>query len=123
MVCLQPPQALLQHLRRQRCVAPVSADLGHQKDLVPKAFDSLPQPVFRFATVVFPAAVEECDAAVDRAVDDLYCGLLIFRGAKMMAAQAHGGNLYAGLAEALQRNQGCACHTRLSVMQAAHCEK
>ena len=84
MVRLQPSQALFEHLSGQGGVAPMGADLGHQKDLVPQAFDSLTQPVFRFSAVVFPTAVEERDTSIDGAMDDLYCGFLIFCGAKMM---------------------------------------
>ncbi len=50
------------------------------------ALDPLPQPVFRLASVVFPATIEERDASFDGAVDDLDRCLLIFGCAKMVTA-------------------------------------
>ena len=44
-------------------------------------------PVFRFAAVIFPAVVEERDAAVDRLRDDPHRRGLVLRVAQMMSAQ------------------------------------
>ena len=79
VVGLQPAQALFEHLRGERGVAAVGADLGHQEGLVAPALEALAQPVFGLAPAVLPAAVIEGDAAVESRVDKLDRGLLILR--------------------------------------------
>ncbi len=85
-------------------VAPMRTDLGHQEDAVALAFESAAEPVLGFAAMVFPAVVEERDAAANGFVDDLRGDVLFVGIAQMMAAATDGGHFHAGLAKGPKRN-------------------
>ena len=88
MIGLQPAQRLFQHLHGEASVAAVRADLGHQEDFVAAALQALAHPVFGFAAVVFPAVVEERDAAVDGLLNESNGGGDVGSVAEVMAAEA-----------------------------------
>jgi hypothetical protein len=86
MIRLQPPQALVEHLHRQRRIAPMRTNLRHQEDLVATPLKPFAQPVLRLPPVVLPAVVEKRDAPVHSAMDNLDRRLFILRGTQMMPA-------------------------------------
>src|SRR6185312_15878796 len=99
MIGLQTVQGLFEHPECEVLVAAVRADFGHQENLIALAAERAPHPVLSFAAMVFPAVVEEVDAAIDCLVDEAGCGGLVFRIAQMMAAEAERRYLSAGPAE------------------------
>jgi hypothetical protein len=94
MVGLQSVERLFEHLQGQGTIPSMRADFGHEKDLVPPAFQTLAHPVFALPAVVFPAVVEKCDSVVDRFVNYPDSGLLIFRIPKMVSAEPQRGDLH-----------------------------
>src|SRR5580658_9946515 len=106
MVGLQSAETLLEHLHGQGGITPMRTNLSHQKCFVARILQSLSQPVFGFAAVVFPTAVKEGDPAVKGAMDDGEGGRFIRGCVKMMAAQSQRGYADAGLAEFLEWNRG-----------------
>jgi transcription elongation factor GreA len=87
VIGLQPSQGLLQHFCRQPSFPAVSADFRHEKDLVAATFEALAHPVFGLATMVFPAVVEEGDAAIDGFLDDANRGGDIGSVAEVVSAE------------------------------------
>jgi hypothetical protein len=97
----------------------VSADFRHREHLVAHAFQPLPHPIFRFASVVFPAVVKECDAVIGRLADHPDGGFFIFCFAEAMSAEPERGDLHilpAKLAHGY--GGGCLLHT-LEMQQSA----
>ena len=88
VVGLKATQRLFQHFGGEAGFAAVGADLGHEEDFVAAALQALAHPVFRFAAMVFPAVVEEGDAAIDCFLDDSNRGGNVWRIAEMVAAKA-----------------------------------
>ena len=85
----------------------MGANFGHQEGLIAAALQSLAHPVFTFAAMIFPAVIEESDAAIEGFVDQGDGGRFIFGGAEMVAAHAERGDFYAFMfAELAQRNGG-----------------
>ena len=86
MIGLQPVERLLEHPQRKVFVAPMGADLSHQKNLIAFALEGAAQPDFGLSAMILPAVIEECDAAVDRSRHNFFGCFLIGGIAKMMAA-------------------------------------
>jgi hypothetical protein len=86
-------------LNSEGSIAAVGTDLGHEEGLVAKTFQSLPQPVFRFTAIVFPAAIEEIYTCINSAVNDFDGGLFAVGGAEMVAAKAKRRDFRIGLSE------------------------
>jgi hypothetical protein len=93
MVGLQAAERFFQHKQREAAIAAMGAGFGHQKNFIAQAFKAGPHPDFGFAATVFPAIVEERNAAIDRLMDDFNCGFNVGHAAEMVATQAEGGNL------------------------------
>ena len=104
MIGLQAAQRFLQHPHREVLVAAMRADLGHQETWSRRAFQAFAHPVFGFAAMIFPAVVEEGDAAVDGFVHQADSGLLVFGVAEMVAAESERGNLVAVPSEGTERD-------------------
>ncbi len=83
VIGLQAVQRLLEHLHREILAAAVRAYLRHQKYAVAAAPQAFAHPDFALAAMIFPAVVEESDAAVYRFLDDAYRGLLVLGIAQM----------------------------------------
>jgi hypothetical protein len=104
MIGLEATQGLFQHLHREACIAAVSADLGHEKCFISMSLESLTEPIFRFAAVVFPAAVVEGDSAVECAMHYFDGGLFVLCGPKVVATQAERRNFRFCFSESTERN-------------------
>ena len=74
--------------------------LGHQKHFVAAALQTRPHPDFGFSPAIFPAVIEECDAAIDCLMNDLNRGLLVGSFAQMVATKTKGGNSHLRATEA-----------------------
>src|SRR5262249_58813533 len=83
-------------------------DLGHKEDFVAPSFEALAHPILGFAAMIFPAVVEEGDAAVDGLLDDADGGLDVGGVAEMVAAEAERGNVIVVAAEGLGGDAGAA---------------
>ena len=111
VIGLQAAQRLFEHLRwRARRSRPWVQTLVIRKTLSRRPLRPLPIQSSRLAAMIFPAVVEECDAAVDGLLHDANRGLLVLRVAEVMAAEAERGDFYVGvLAERAHRHGGDAC--------------
>jgi hypothetical protein len=99
MICLQAAQALLEHLDGEGCIPAVRADLGHEEGLVAETFQTLAEPIFRFAAIIFPATVEEIDTRFDRTMDYFDGSLFAIGGAKVVPTKSEGGEFDFGFTE------------------------
>ncbi len=106
MVGLQAAERLFEHFHGEARFAAVRADLGHQENFVAAALQALAHPVFGFAAMVFPAVVEEGDAAIDGFLDDSNRSGDVWRIAEMVAAKAERRNTDVVPAKRLHRNWG-----------------
>jgi len=88
MIRLQTAQRFFEHAKGDGFIAAMSTDLGHEKDLPALAFEPAAHPNFGLAAVVLPAVIEECDAAVNCASDQLVRGLLVLGVAEMVTAES-----------------------------------
>jgi hypothetical protein len=79
MVRLQAPQRLMQHLKSQILVTPMSADLGHQEHAVALTAQAASHPNFGLAAMVSPTVVEEKDASIDGASNNCVACFQVFR--------------------------------------------
>ena len=70
VVCLQPPQRLLQLLHRDLAVASVGTHFRHQEHFVAPAAERLAHPFFAPAVVVFPGV--ERQASIDGFMHDAH---------------------------------------------------
>ena len=104
MICLEAVQGLFEHAECEVLVAAVCADLRHEENLIALAAERGAHPVLGFTAMVFPAVVEEIDAAIDRLMDEAGGGGLVFRVAQMMAAKAQRRYLNTGPTETPPRN-------------------
>ena len=104
MIRAQPPQRFVQHLEGKLRVPTMRADLRHQKDAIPLADEGATEPVLAAASPIFPAVVEERDAAVDRLVHEADGILHRWGVAEMMTPQAEGGDAIGRSSELPQRN-------------------
>ena len=94
----EPVQRLIDLQRGGFGVAAV--DLGHEEDALPVAIlESLAHADLAGPGVVIPAVVEEGDAAVDGGADEADALLGIGLLADVEAAEADGGDAFAGAAE------------------------
>src|SRR5579875_1091964 len=82
----------------------MGAHLGHEEHLLAFALESRAHPHFGLAAMILPAIIEECDAAIDGAGNDLLGGFLVLRVAKVMAAEAERRNFDSGFSELSARD-------------------
>jgi hypothetical protein len=77
VIGLQAVQRLVEHTQRQRLVAAVRANLGHEEHAIPHSFQAGAHPVFGFAAVIPPTVVEESNAAIYGLPDQAYSRPLV----------------------------------------------
>jgi hypothetical protein len=70
---------MFEHPHRERTIAAMSADLGHDEGFVTPAFEALAPPGLGCVAIVFPGIVLEGDAAIEGPVDNFDDGFLILR--------------------------------------------
>src|SRR5579863_161594 len=105
MIGSEPMQRFLEHTQRQRLVAPMGTDLGHEEHAIAHARQTVAHPDFGLAAMVFPAIVEECNAAIHGLPDKAYRGVNVRRIAEMMAAEAQRRDLHVVATKLSQRNR------------------
>ena len=97
IIGLKPAERLLEHLQAKLGAAAVRADLGHEKYFVAMALESMAQPVFSAAVVIFPAVVEEGNPTVDCGMNCLDGVVNRFIFAEVMTSHSECGNLHIGV--------------------------
>src|SRR5262245_50230888 len=65
VIGLQTPQRIFELAHRFMTITPVSANLGHQKDLVAPVPDSLAHQLFAASVVILPGVVQKSDPSVN----------------------------------------------------------
>ena len=118
MIRLQPRQRLLEHLHRQAAIAPMRADLRHQKNLVALPLQRRAHPSFGFSAVIFPAVIEKGHASIDRPMHNVDRGFLVRCLADVMPTQPQRRNFHIRMfPKRPQRNRGGRIwHTHPSVL-------
>ena len=107
VVGLQPPQALVDGAQNGFArkavlvgfVAHLEENLAGEDDLVATSLERRAEQGFRDARVVHVGGVEEVDAGVDTAIDDLVRARLIERLAQRHGAEAEAGDVEVGVGE------------------------
>src|SRR5438552_12811020 len=105
MIRSQPRQRVVELTHRDLPVAAVRTHLGHQEDLVAPALQRVPQPLLAPAVVVLPGVVEECQARVDRLVDEGDRVRQRGHGAEVIAAEPEDRDALARAAERPTRDR------------------
>jgi hypothetical protein len=89
MIGSVPMQRFFEHLQRKGFVAPMRTDLGHQEYAIAQALQTVAHPDFGLASMIFPAVIEESDAAIHGLPDKAYRGALVRRVSEMMSAEPY----------------------------------
>src|ERR1700730_14052358 len=104
MISMESAQRFLEHPQRQVFPASVGADLCHQEDFVALAAKRRAHPVLGFASMIFPAVIEESNAAVDSGMRNPRSRFQVLIIAEVMAAKSERGDFYAGVTERPERD-------------------
>src|ERR1019366_1467417 len=83
----------------------MGADFGHDDGLLAFALQRGPHDLFAVSVVVFPSVVEEVDACVHGAGDNVVHFLQVLRRAQMVTTQRQGGDLETRAAKRPMRHQ------------------
>src|SRR5690242_15485908 len=92
-------ERFVEHAKGEILIAAVRADFGHEEHTTANALQAFSHPIFSLAAMIFPAVIEEGDAAVHRLADHPHRGGLVGGIADVVAAEAESGNVEVVAAE------------------------
>src|ERR1051325_5168792 len=104
MVCLQTSERLFELPQRGLLVAAVRADLRHEEDFIPPAFERLAHQLLAAALVILPSVVHEIQPGVNRLVDYAQRLALRLHERQVVAAERERGDPRARAPQAAARN-------------------
>src|SRR5579884_4089175 len=99
VIGFQAAQRFFELLHGDFFIPAVGAHFGHEHHVVALALERVSDPFFALAVVIFPGVVEEVDAGIERAIDDLFRRVLVFGGSDVIAAEANYGYVESGFTE------------------------